>query len=112
MALKTTTIKKTTRDTARPAGEARGDGVVDLPALPPANRSKRMSVPLQVTKEELASVLTQMRLTNDAVAVAFMLRVAYKTLWAALKSKYGLPDGVEMDHNTGEFTLPDSAEQK
>ena len=102
----------TTRDTARTAGEARGDGVIDLPALPPPNNSKRMSVPLRVTKEELASVLTQMRLTNDAAAVAIMLRASYKALWGALKEKYDLPDGVALDHETGEFTLPDSAEQK
>lgn len=59
--------------------------------------------PLAVlSEEERESERLQRRLRDDARVTASMLERAYQVAWQSLKAKYGLPDEVTLNEETGE----------
>lgn len=59
--------------------------------------------PLAVlSTEERESERLQRRLRDEARVTATMLERAYQVAWQSLKAKYGLPDEVTLNEETGE----------
>lgn len=59
--------------------------------------------PLAVlSEEERESERLQRRLRDEARVTATMLERAYQVAWQSLKAKYGLPDEVTLNEETGE----------
>jgi hypothetical protein len=60
---------------------------------------KRQKQIMQGKIEDANKVSTQ---AADAQAIAIMLNIAYNKTWSDLQKKYGLPDSVDVDWDTGE----------
>ncbi len=66
--------------------------------------------PLAVlSEEERESERLQRRLRDEARVTAAMLERAYQVVWQSLKAKYGLPDEVTLNEETGEVFAKEAA---
>ncbi len=69
--------------------------------------------PLAVlSEEERESERVQRRLRDQARVTAAMLERAYQVAWQSLKAKYGLPDEVTLNEDTGEVFAKEESGQR
>ena len=69
--------------------------------------------PLGVLSEkERESERLQRRLRDEARVTAAMLERAYQVAWQSLKAKYGLPDEVTLNEETGEVYATEESGQR
>ena len=62
--------------------------------------------------EERESERLQRRLRDEARVTAAMLERAYQVAWQSLKAKYGLPDEVTLNEDTGEVFAKEESGQR